>query len=57
MLMVVTRPDLIQDSQSNYLEGAMLLGVYLIIAIAFFVYPDDPQAISVTLGDIFTAKS
>ncbi|KAI9806032.1 MAG: hypothetical protein M1833_004439 [Piccolia ochrophora] len=32
---------LIQDGASNYLEGAMLLGTYLIIALAFYVYPDD----------------
>ncbi|MCJ1300223.1 hypothetical protein MMC08_003018 [Hypocenomyce scalaris] len=32
---------LIQDGKSNYLEGAMLLGTYIIIALAFFVYPDD----------------
>ncbi|KAI9890344.1 MAG: hypothetical protein M1814_004254 [Vezdaea aestivalis] len=32
---------LIQDGASNYLEGAMLLGTYFIIALAFFIYPDD----------------
>ncbi|KAI9701399.1 MAG: hypothetical protein M1820_006490 [Bogoriella megaspora] len=32
---------LIQDGKSNYLEGAMCLGTYIIIAVAFFVYPDD----------------
>ena len=32
---------LISDGKSNYLEGAMCLGTYLIIAIAFYVYPDD----------------
>ncbi|KAI9839423.1 MAG: hypothetical protein M1837_002072 [Sclerophora amabilis] len=32
---------LIQDGSSNYLEGAMLLGMYIIIALAFYVYPDD----------------
>lgn len=31
---------LIQDGKGNYLEGAMLIGVYIIIAIAFYVYPD-----------------
>ncbi|KAK9470608.1 Sodium/calcium exchanger protein-domain-containing protein [Dipodascopsis tothii] len=31
----------IQDGISNWLEGAMLLGTYLIIAIAFFFYPQD----------------
>ncbi|KAF2110581.1 Sodium/calcium exchanger protein-domain-containing protein [Lophiotrema nucula] len=32
---------LIQDGKSNYLEGAMCLGTYTIIALAFYVYPDD----------------
>ncbi|KAL9080691.1 MAG: hypothetical protein Q9157_000578 [Trypethelium eluteriae] len=32
---------LIQDGKSNYLEGSMCLGTYIIIALAFFVYPDD----------------
>lgn len=32
---------LIQDGKSNYLEGAMCLGTYVIIALAFYVYPDD----------------
>ncbi|TGJ81893.1 hypothetical protein E0Z10_g6871 [Xylaria hypoxylon] len=29
----------VQDGKSNYLEGAMLMSLYLIIAIAFFVTP------------------
>ena len=32
---------LIQDGKSNYLEGAMLMGIYVIIAISFLVYPDN----------------
>ncbi|MBK5652919.1 MAG: calcium/proton exchanger, partial [Rhizobium sp.] len=31
---------LIQDGKSNYLEGAMCLGIYAIIALAFYIYPD-----------------
>ncbi|RUP49281.1 calcium/proton exchanger, partial [Jimgerdemannia flammicorona] len=31
---------LINDGKSNWLEGLMLLGVYVIIAISFFYYPD-----------------
>ncbi|KAF2434614.1 calcium/proton exchanger [Tothia fuscella] len=31
---------LIQDGKSNWLEGAMCLGTYIIIALAFYVYPD-----------------
>ncbi|KAJ6190761.1 hypothetical protein N7519_000782 [Penicillium mononematosum] len=31
---------LIQDGKSNYLEGGMCLGMYLILALAFYVYPD-----------------
>lgn len=31
---------LIQDGESNWLEGALLIGTYIIVAIAFYVYPD-----------------
>lgn len=34
---------LIGDGKSNYLEGLMCLGTYTIIALAFFVYPDNVQ--------------
>jgi Ca2+:H+ antiporter len=33
-----------QDGESNWFEGAMLLGVYLIIAIAFFFLPSSEAA-------------
>ncbi|KAK2805755.1 hypothetical protein FQN51_009258 [Onygenales sp. PD_10] len=32
---------LIQDGKSNYLEGGLCLGMYVVIALAFYVYPDD----------------
>jgi Ca2+:H+ antiporter len=32
---------IVHDGRSNYLEGAMLLGLYLIIAIAFYAVPAD----------------
>ena len=50
---VLSATDLIQDSQSNYLEGAMLLGVYIIMALAFYVYPESPGDMSVTLRHVF----
>lgn len=31
----------VQDGKSNYLEGAMLLGLYIIIAVAFYAAPPD----------------
>ncbi|TVY74679.1 Vacuolar calcium ion transporter [Fusarium oxysporum f. sp. cubense] len=31
----------IQDGKSNYLEGAMLTGLYIIIALAFYATPSD----------------
>lgn len=40
-LSVLVVTYVIQDGKSNFLEGAMLLGLYLIIALAFLVYPDD----------------
>ncbi|KAL9032593.1 MAG: hypothetical protein Q9180_006416 [Flavoplaca navasiana] len=41
-LAVLVTNYLISDGKSNYLEGAMLLGMYIIIALAFYVYPDNP---------------
>ncbi|SPO04939.1 related to calcium/proton exchanger [Cephalotrichum gorgonifer] len=37
----------VQDGRSNYLEGAMLLGLYCIIALAFYVSPslEDPSVL------------
>lgn len=32
---------LIQDGKSNYLEGLLCIGMYLIIALAFYVLPDE----------------
>lgn len=40
---------LIQDGKSNYLEGAMLIGVYAIIALAFYVYPDSAVSKGINL--------
>jgi len=40
-LSVLVVTYVIQDGKSNYLEGAMLVGLYIIIALAFLVYPDD----------------
>jgi Ca2+:H+ antiporter len=31
---------LIMDGRSNWMKGAMLVGVYGIVAVAFSVYPD-----------------
>lgn len=38
---VLGTADLIQDGKSNYLEGAMCIGIYTIIALAFYVYPEE----------------
>lgn len=34
---------LIQDGKSNYLEGLLCLGMYIIIALAFYVYPEQKE--------------
>ncbi|MCJ1246361.1 hypothetical protein MMC30_003568 [Trapelia coarctata] len=48
---------LIQDGKSNYLEGAMLIGVYIIIALAFYVYPDtDPTQAPKMLWNLITRR-
>jgi Ca2+:H+ antiporter len=45
---------LIQDGKSNYLEGCMCLGTYIIIAIAFYVYPDDAGDIGSMISGFFS---
>jgi Ca2+:H+ antiporter len=47
---------LIQDGKSNYLEGCMCLGTYIIIAIAFYVYPDDAGDIGSMVKGFFQAQ-
>merc|ERR1712070_574782 len=44
---------LIQDGKSNYLEGCMCLGTFIIIAIAFYVYPDDAGDIGTMVKGFF----
>ena len=38
---------LVLDGRSNYLEGALLMAAYTIIAVAAFFYPDVSQQSSV----------
>ncbi|KAL1877326.1 hypothetical protein VTK73DRAFT_8779 [Phialemonium thermophilum] len=40
-LSVLVVTYIVQDGKSNYLEGAMLMGLYLIIALAFWASPSD----------------
>jgi hypothetical protein len=42
--------------RSNYLEGAMCIGVYIIIALAFYVYPDDAgdKGVGLMLTSLFS---
>lgn len=42
----------VQDGKSNYLEGAMLVGLYVIIALAFYVSPGD--ALDKAMGSFYT---
>ena len=44
---------LISDGYSNYLEGAMCLGTYFIIAIAFYVCPDNAGDIGTNIKGFF----
>lgn len=34
---------LVLDGRSNYLEGALLIAAYVIIAVAAFFYPEEGQ--------------
>jgi Ca2+:H+ antiporter len=38
---VVVTNYLIMDGKSNWMEGVMLLGVYTIVAISYWLYPDE----------------
>lgn len=44
---------LIQDGKSNYLEGCMCIGTYVIIALAFWVYPEDAKDIGSMVEGFF----
>lgn len=44
----------VQDGRSNYLEGAMLFGLYVIIAVAFYATPSDALDRDVT-GAVLSA--
>lgn len=44
---------LISDGKSNYLEGCMCLGTYIIIALAFWVYPEDAGDIGSMISGFF----
>ena len=38
---------LIMDGESNWLEGVMAIAMYLLIAIAFYYYPDTVDAYAI----------
>ncbi|OQE44513.1 hypothetical protein PENCOP_c002G04521 [Penicillium coprophilum] len=46
-LSVIVMDCLIRGGRSNYYEGSLLVGTYLIIAIAFYVHPDAVDALFV----------
>ncbi|KAM3075527.1 Vacuolar calcium ion transporter [Clarireedia jacksonii] len=56
-LSVLVVTYVIQDGKSNYLEGAMLLGLYIIIGLAFLVYPDSAGAHEVPSMVVRSIKS
>ncbi|KAL8420450.1 hypothetical protein RB594_003292 [Gaeumannomyces avenae] len=49
-LSVLVVNGLVRDGRTNYFEGCLLIVAYLIIAIAFFVYPEDIGTIMVEQG-------
>jgi Ca2+:H+ antiporter len=36
---------LIMDGKSNWMEGVMLIGTYIIVAIAYWLYPDQDASV------------
>lgn len=55
-LAVLVTNYLISDGKSNYLEGAMLVGMYIIIALAFYVYPDNAGDATKTSWSIISQR-
>ncbi|KAI5305248.1 hypothetical protein KEM56_004901 [Ascosphaera pollenicola] len=53
-MLVVTL--LVMDGKSNYLEGGLCLGMYLIIAIGFYVYPDNPRQLDLNSSFVNSAR-
>ncbi|KZZ97827.1 calcium/proton exchanger [Ascosphaera apis ARSEF 7405] len=53
-MLVVTL--LVMDGKSNYLEGGLCLGMYLIIAIGFYVYPDHPRQLDLSDSFVNTGR-
>jgi Ca2+:H+ antiporter len=48
VLSVITVVILAQNGQTNWFEGVLLLGLYAILAVAFFYLPEAPHAAAVT---------
>ncbi|KAJ6129296.1 hypothetical protein N7512_002076 [Penicillium capsulatum] len=45
-LSVIVMDCLIRGGRSNYFEGSLLIGTYLIIAIAFYIHPDAGDSVT-----------
>ena len=45
---------LVHDGKSNYLEGCMCIGTYFIIALAFFIYPENAGDIGDNVKQLWT---
>jgi Ca2+:H+ antiporter len=48
VLSVITVVVLAQNGQTNWFEGVLLLGLYAILAVAFFYLPEAPHAAAAT---------
>ncbi|KAL8330575.1 hypothetical protein RB593_001544 [Gaeumannomyces tritici] len=49
-LSVLVVNGLVRDGRTNYFEGCLLIVAYLIVAIVFFVYPEDIRTMMVEQG-------
>jgi len=47
---------LIQDGKSNWLEGALCIGMYAIIAIAFWVYPENAADLTIKVRNLLATQ-
>lgn len=43
LLAIIVVGYVVQDGKTNYFEGAMLIGTYAVIVVAFYIRPDALQ--------------
>lgn len=55
LIAVIMVNYLIMDGESNWLEGFMLVAIYVVIAISFYYYPDETSSLISSSGSNSTS--